>query len=130
MVNKRVLNIQRGDSNMSRKLIVLITMMISFNTYAVTDEQRNYCLQHSYDAQQIAENKLRGVRKESLLHFLASLPRDRVPEGYIESNMLTVMDVYDMQFKTAEEVQQRILIKCLNWHEEFGEIAVDPSDFI
>ena len=87
---------------------------------ATTDAERNYCLQQSYDAQQIAENKLRGVPRDALLEFLGRLPPDSVPPGYIESNMLTVMEVYEMDFETAEEAQQKSLVKCLQWHEENG----------
>lgn len=96
----------------------IILLLISFNVLAVTDEERNYCLQQSYDAQQVAENKLRGVPRDALLQFLGSLPQDSVPQGYIESNMMTVMEVYEMDFKTAEEAQQKSLAKCLHWHKE------------
>lgn len=117
---------------MAQRLIRYIAPLLVFLSVpvsAVTDKERNYCLQMSYDAQQIAQNKLRGVPRDALLQYLGSLPPDSVPEGYIESNMLTVMEVYEMEFKTAEEAQQKSLVKCLQWHEEFSE-AVNPKDWI
>jgi len=83
-----------------------------------TQAERNYCLQQSYDAQQIAENKLRGIPRDNLLEFLGNIPPDSVPEGYLESNLLTVVEVYEMDFSSAEEAQQKSLVKCLNWHNE------------
>lgn len=102
-------------------ICVIVGLSVSFKVFAITDEERNYCLQQSYDSQQIAENKLRGITKEQLLHFLAQIPSDSVPKGYIESNMLNVMEVYNMDFETPEEAQQKSLIKCLDWHKENGQ---------
>jgi len=104
-----------------KKLFVILLILTS-NTYAITDAERDYCLQQSYDAQQIAVNKLNGISKEQILNFINNLPDEAVPEGYKNSNRLNVMEVYDkFDFKLPEEAQQQSLIQCLNWHKERDE---------
>lgn len=94
----------------------LILLLFASNVFAISDEEREYCLQQSYDAKQVASNKLRGVPEDDLLQFLANIPSNAVPEGYIESNMMTTVEVYEMDFETEDEAQQKSLVKCLNWH--------------
>lgn len=95
----------------------LLLLLWVCDAKATTDAEREFCLNNSYDAAQVAENKLRGVTIDKMLSFLSGL-KGKVPDGYIESNIMNVEHIYSIEFETAEEAQQLSLVKCLQWHKE------------